>query len=102
MKAFKIACIVYCLLYLIMTFVGTRQIERAMTRDFLAWKASRDPWDPGYPTFYVHAESTPLVFILKVHHGSQIAALAGAGHVSSYFWFFGFRFELTRRTIWVS
>ncbi len=102
MKAFKIACITYCVLYVLTTFVGTWDIEHAMTQEFLAWKDKRHNWDPGYPSFYVHAESTPLIFLIKVKHGVQIAPLAGAGHTSYYLWFFGYKKPLTTSQEWVS
>jgi len=102
MRAFKIACIVYCALYLIMTFIATWDIQHSMTRDFLAWKANRKHWDPGFPTFHVQADATLVPFIIKVKHSASLAPLAGRGYTSYYFWFFGFKKVLSERQTMVS
>lgn len=78
-----------------MTFIATWEIEHSMTKDFLAWKASRKKWDVGYPTFNVQADPTLIPFIIKVRHGAQMAPLVGAGFTSYYFWFFGLKKELS-------
>lgn len=102
MKIFKIGCIVYCILYLLTTFVATWNVENAMARDFKKWTQIRKRWDPGYPTFTVKADPTIIPFVVKVKHGALAAPLAGRWYSSYYFWFFGFRYELARKTIAIS